>query len=178
IAEYTKLAGDTANVEGQKTAYRALLDYQSLDPVFASQTRNTVRELEFDLGLKRRPATAQQIAESNQLVRQANAVQQEGTPQAYQQALDLLKEALGINPDNREAITLDGQVRIRVGSTALTALSPVDTQKYKQALNLYLSGDYQTAYDTVLSLWDAPRNRTYGELQRLKKRCEVALNIS
>jgi hypothetical protein len=178
IAEYTKLAADTSNVQGQRTAYNALIDYAKLDPAFASQTRSTLLELEYTLGLKRRPATAQQIADSNQLVRRANALQQEGTPEAYQQALDLLKQALGINPDNRDAIVLDGQIRIRVGSTALTALSAVDTQKYKQALNLYLSGDYQTAYDTVLSLWDAPRNRTYGELQRLKKRCEVALNIS
>ncbi len=178
IAEYTKLATDGTNIQGQRTAYLALLDYQRLDPAFASQTRNTVRELEFDLGLRRRPATAQQVAESNQLVRRANTVQQDGSPDAFQQALDLLKQALRINPDNREAISLDGQIRIRMGSTALTALSPVDTQKYKQALNLYLSGDYQGAYDTVLGLWDAPRNRTYGELQRLKKRCEVALNIS
>lgn len=178
IAQYTKLAADKTNVQGQRTAYLALLDYQRLDPAFAAQTRNTVRELEFDLGLRRRPATAQQIAESNQLVRRANALQQEGSQDSFQQALDLLKQALGINPDNREARNLDGQIRVRMGSTALTALSPVDTQKYKQALNLYLSGDYQNAYDTVLSLWDAPRNRTYGELQRLKKRCEVALNIS
>ena len=45
--------------------------------------------------LKRRPATAQQIAESNQLVRQANAVQQQGTPEAYQQALDLSETGFG-----------------------------------------------------------------------------------
>jgi hypothetical protein len=178
IIEYMKLAADTANIQGMKTAYTALLDFARLDPAFEAQTRNTVRELEYNLGLKRRPATAQQIRDSNDLVRQANAAQQQGTPEAYQQALDLLKQALGINPDNRDAITLDGQVRIRIGSTALTALSPVDTQKYKQALNLYLSGDYQTAYDIVQSLWDSPRNRTYGELQRLRKRCEVALNIS
>jgi TolA-binding protein len=78
-------------------------------------------------------------------------------------------------------VNLDGQIRIRMGSTAVSALSPDDTQKYKQALNLYLSGAYQDAYDTVLSLWDdpkSPKNKTYGELQRLKKRCEVALNIS
>lgn len=178
IAEYTKLAADKTNSQGQRTAYLALLDYQRLDPAFAAQTRNTVLQLEYDLKLKRPPATAQQVAESNQLVRRADAVQQEGSQDSFQQALDLLKQALQINPDNREARNLDGQIRVRMGSTALTALSPVDTQKYKQALNLYLSGDYQNAYDTVLSLWDAPRNRTYGELQRLKKRCEVALNIS
>jgi hypothetical protein len=181
IAEYMKLAADKTNIQGQKTAYLALLDYRSLDPAFAAQTRNSVLELEFDLGLKRRPATPQQIAESNQLVRQANALQQSGSQDAYQQALDLLKQALQINPDNGAAVSLDGQIRIRMGSTALTALSPVDTQKYKQALNLYLSGDYQGAYEMVISLWDdpkSPRNRTYRELQGLKKRCEVALNIS
>lgn len=181
IADYMKLAADRTNLQGQKTAYLALLDYARLDPAFAAQTRNTVLELEFDLGLKRRPATLQQVAQSNQLVRQANALLQGGSPDAYPQELELLKQALQINPDNRDAISLDGQIRIRMGSTALASLSPVDTQKYKQARNLYLSGAYQDAYDVVMSLWDdpkSPRNRTYGELQRLKKRCEVALNIS
>jgi len=177
IAEFTKLAADKTNTQGQRTAYLALLDYQRLDPAFAAQTRNTILQLEYDLQLKRRPATAQQVAESNQLVQQANSLQQQGTPEAYQQALDLLRQAVVINPDNRDAIALDGQIRVRIGSTALTALSPVDAQKYKQALNFYLSGDYQSAYDIVQGLWDSPRNRTYGELQRLRKRCQVALNL-
>jgi tetratricopeptide (TPR) repeat protein len=113
-------------------------------------------------------------------VEQATRVQQQGTADAYQQALELLKQALQENPDNVAAVNLDAEVRRKLTSTALTALSPADSLKYKQALSLYISGAYQDAYDIVQGLWNDPRsqrNRTYDQLQKLKKRCEVALNI-
>ena len=181
IATYLKMGADKTNVEGQKTAYLALLDYSRLDPRFAAQTKGTIQELEYSLGLARRPATAQQIARSNALVQQAGVIQQQGTAEGYQQALDLLKQALQVNPDNTDAIRLDGIIRTRMGSTALAALSPADTATYNQAFSLFLSGAYQDAYDRVMQIWDdprSPRNKTYGPLQRLKKRLEIQLNIS
>ncbi len=181
IDTYMKMGTQTSSVDDQKTAYLALLDYSKLDPKFAAQTRGTIQELEYSLGLARRPPTPQQIGQSNALVQQANVTQQQGTQEAYQRALDLLRRALQINPDNTDAIRLDGLIRNRMGSTALTALSPTDTQSYNQAYSLFLSGAYQDAYDRVLSIWNdprSPRNKTYGPLARLKKRLEVQLNIS
>ena len=181
IATYLKMSTERGNVEGQKTAYLALLEYSRLDPKFAAQTRSTIQELEYTLGLARRPATPQQVARSAALVRQANQVQQQGTTDAWQAALDLLKQALQVNPDNTDAVRLDGLIRTKIGSTALAALSPTDTQVYNQAFSLFLSGAYQDAYNRVLQIWDdprAPKNRTYAPLQRLKKRLEVQLNIS
>jgi len=181
IATYLRMSTERGNIEGQKTAYLALLEYSKLDPKFAAQTRGTIQELEYALGLARRPATPQQVARSAALVREANLVQQQGTAEAWQQALDLLKQALQVNPDNTDAVRLDGLIRTKMGSTALAALSPADTQVYNQAFSLFLSGAYQDAYDRVLQIWDdprAPKNRTYAPLLRLKKRLEVQLNIS
>ena len=181
IATYVGMAGNSADSGGQKTAYLALLDYSRLDPKFAVQLKGTIQELEYSLGLARRPANPQQIRQSNQLVDRANALQQDGTQDSYQGALQLLKQALQINPDNVAAIRLDGQIRTKMGSTTLSALSDADTQRYNQALSLYLSGAYQDSYGVVLDLWDnprSPRNKTFAPLQKLKKRLEVALNIS
>jgi tetratricopeptide (TPR) repeat protein len=181
IDSYMKMGADPSNIEGQKTAYLALLDYSKLDPKFAAQTRGTIQELEYSLGLARRPPTAQQVAQSNALVQRANVAQQQGTPEAYQGALGLLKQALQINPENTDAVRLDGLIRTKMGSTALGALSPADTQGYNQAYSLFLSGAYQDSYDRVLAIWGdprSPRNKTYGPLLRLKKRLEVQLNIS
>jgi hypothetical protein len=181
IATYMRMGADTSNIEGQKTAYLALLDYSKLDPKFAAQTRGTIQELEYALGLARRPPTAQQIAQSTALVQQANVLQQQGTQEAYQGALDLLKQALHVNPDSTDAVRLDGLIRTKMGSTALAALSPADTQAYNESYSLFLSGAYQDAYDKVMGIWNdarSPRNKTYGPLLRLKKRLEVQLNIS
>ncbi len=181
IATYMSMGADTNNLQGQKTAYLALLDYSKLDPKFAAQTRAAIQELEYNLGLARRPATAQQIAEANALIQQANLVQQQGTQEAYQNALELLKQALKVNPDSTDAVRLDGLIRTKMGSSALAALSAVDTQSYNQAYSLFLSGAYQDAYDKVMAIWGdsrSPRNKTYGPLLRLKKRLEVQLNLS
>jgi hypothetical protein len=181
IATYMKMAKETTNPAGQKTAYLALLDYARLDPKFSAQTKAAIQELEYELKLRRRPANPQQIAEANQLVRRAAQVQQLATQEAYREALDLLKQALQLNPDSAAAVRLDSDIRTRMGSTALAALSTSDTQKYKQALSLYIAGAYQEAYDIVQELWNdarSPRNKTYDPLKKLLKRCEVALNIS
>jgi hypothetical protein len=178
IATYMKMGADRSNLEGQKTAYLALLDYSKLDPKFAAQTRGTIQELEYTLGLARRPATAQQIAQAIALVQRANATQQLGTPDSFLAALDLLKQALQVNPDNTDAVRLDGLIRTKMGSTALAALSAADSQSYNQAYSLFLSGAYQDAYDKVMAIWSdarSPRNKTYGPLVRLKKRLEVQL---
>ena len=181
IATYMSMGGDKNNLQGQKTAYLALLDYSKLDPKFAAQTRATIQELEYTLGVAQRPPTAQQIAQSNALVQQANLAQQQGTQEGYQNALDLLKQALKVNQGNADAVRLDGLIRTKMGSSALAALSAGDTQSYNQAYSLFLSGAYQDAYDRVMSIWGdarSPRNKTYGPLLRLKKRLEVQLNIS
>ena len=135
-------------------------------------------ELEYRLGIKRRPPNAKDRADSDALVRQADQAQQQGTPEAYAAAQGLIAQALQKNPDNTAAMELDGAIRQRIGSTALSVLSPADTQKYKQALSLYLQGAVLDSYNSVLSLWESPRNRTYDALIRLKKRCEVFLNIT
>jgi hypothetical protein len=178
IATYMKMGEDKGNIDGQKTAYLALLDYSRLDPKFAAQTQKTIQNLEYDLGLARRPPTAQQVAQSIALVQQANATQQQGTQDGFVAALGLLKQALQVDPDNTDAVRLDGLIRTRMGSTAAVTLAPADMQAYNDGYSMFLSGAYQDAYDKIMEVWDnpkAPRNKTYGPLQRLKKRLEVQL---
>jgi TolA-binding protein len=174
-----KMATGAKTKEDQTTAYNALNDYSSLDPKFAAQTRQTVLELAYSLNVIPRPASAKAIAESNDLVQQADLLQQQGTPESYQSALKVLTEALNKNRNNRKADELITVVQAKIQSTAVSVLSPRDAQRYKQALGLYLSGAYQEAYDIIRSLWDSsPTNSKYPDLIRLRKRCEVALNIS
>ena len=180
IATYLSMAADKSDRQGQKTAYLALLDYSRLDPKFADQLQKTIQELEYTLGLARRPATQEQKDQANALVRQASLTQQQGTQDAYHNALDLLKLALKANPDSADAIRLDGLIRTKMLPTALAALSAADTQLYNHAYSLFLSGGYQEAYDRVEQIWEdarSPRNKTYEPLQWLKKRLEVQLNL-
>lgn len=179
IATYMKMASDAKSRDDQNTAYNALLDYSGLDPKFAALTKSAILELRYSLGILPRPPNAKEIAESNALVQQADLMQQQGTQDAYANAQDLIKQALQKNRNNKKAMELDGVIRTKLQSTALSVLSPADTQRYKLALSLYLSGSYSEAYVIVQTLWDSSqKNRTYADLIKLRKRCEVALNIS
>ena len=174
---YTNMARSSVP-EDQRTAYNALLDYSKLDPRFSTQLAPTIRELEYQLNLVRRPPTPAQINQSNTLVAQANARQQEGSPEAYQAALDLLKQAIQINPDNAAASVLYGQIVQKRDAAAPVTLSPADAAKYAQARDLANSGSYQNAYDLVMEVWKTPRNQGYASLKLLKKKLEVLLNLS
>ena len=179
IARFVKMGQDDKNKEGQKTAYRALLDYSKLDARYEAQLKKPIQELEYSLGLARRPPTPQQIAQSNQRVQEAAARQQGGTLDDYLAALDIVKQALTIWPENPDALRLDGLIRTRMGSTVLGALSPVDSQAYHHAYDLDISGRYQEALDEVNKIYNdprSPRNKTYGPLKLLKKRLENRLN--
>jgi TolA-binding protein len=109
-------------------------------------------------------------------VQQADALQQQGTADAYGGALRLLREAQAIIPQYPNAVRLYGIVSEKMGNLPPSALSDADTKAYNQAYSLFLSGAYQDAYDEVMTIW--PSNRNYGPLLRLKKRLEVQLNIS
>ena len=179
IAKYMKMATDAKNRDDQNAALNALLDYSSLDPKFAALAAGAILELRYSLGILPRPPNPREIADSNALVQQADLLQQQGTPDAYASAQDLVRQALEKNRYNKKAMELDGVIRTKLQSTALSVLSPADTQSFKLALSLYLSGNVPGAYDIVQNLWDSSqRNRTYADLIKLRKRCEVALNIS
>jgi len=178
IAFYIRLSSDRGK---QTEAYNALLDYSSLDPKLAEQIRPTLQQLAYDLGFKKRPPSAAQVAQSAALVRQATAIAQTGTAEAYQRALELLGQADRLTPDNAAVAAATAQVLTQRGSTAIAGLSAADTLVFNQALTLFTSGAYQDAYDRVMQLWSdprAPRNKAFPPLQRLKKRLEVQLNIS
>ena len=92
-------------------------------------------------------------------------------------ALDLLKQAIQVNPENTAASRLYGQIVQKRDSLPVAALSAADKAKYDQAYTLYTNGSYQSAYDLVLEIWKTTRNQGYASLKFLKKKLEVTLNI-
>ena len=176
IQTYLSMARDSTNQKGLRTAYLALKDYSQLDPKFQAQTGDVIRELSYTLGVVPRPPTAQQIAQANALVQQADLIQQAGTREAYDRALALTTQAQKVIPQFASALRLDGLIREKMGNLPPSALSDAATRAYNEAYSLFLSGAYQDAYDKVMTIWAG--NKNYGPLLRLKKRLEIQLNIS
>ncbi len=178
IAQYTTMAASTSVGRPADRLQRApgLLE---AGPKFATSLASTIRELEYSLNLVRRPPTASQIAQANALVAQADNRQQPGTPEAYQAALDLLKQAIQINPGQRGGEQALRPDRARRGT--LRRSSPCHRPMRRNTSARMRSPTTAPTRMPMTShgrIWKTTRNQGYASLKLLKKKLEVLLNIS
>lgn len=177
ITAYRKLATESADRGQLNGVYLALLSYSSLDATFKVQLAPLIQELRYKLNIEPRPATPQQIAQADSLLRQARTIAQQGTEQSYQQALALIAQVSDIIKLYPPAVTLSQQIAAQRVAATPDRLGAAAQERYNQAWSLYLSGAYSDAYTIVQDLWNNTNNQPYVPLQQLKKRLEVALHI-
>jgi len=143
-------------------------DYPGLDDLVA--------ELEIEAGLRPDPVTVAQERRSDELFAQAQNIAGGGLGQD-RAAMQLLEEALDLNPNNSEAQALLDQVRIRTGGQATVALSSTAEQQYRRAEALFIQGNVAQAYSIVQNLMQDDANAGYPPLQRLHQRITSRLGI-
>ncbi len=138
--------------------------------------QDLIVELEIEAGLRPDPVTVAQEQESNQLLAQAQGIAGGGLGQD-RAAMQLLEQALNLNPNNREAQALLDQIRIRTGGQATVALSTTAEQRYRRAEALFIQGSVAQAYSIVQNLMQDEANAGYPPLQQLHRRITSRLGI-
>ncbi len=133
-------------------------------------------ELEIELGIRPDPVTVAQEEQSNELLAQAQGIAGGGLGQD-RAAMQLLEEALDLNPQNSEAQALLDELRIRTGGQATVALSSTAEQQYRRAEALFVQGNVAQAYSIVQNLMQDDANAAYPPLQRLHRRITSRLGI-
>ncbi len=133
-------------------------------------------ELEIELGIRPDPVTAAQEEQSNELLAQAQGIAGGGLGQD-RAAMQLLEEALELNPQNSVAQALLDELRIRTGGQATVALSSTAEQQYRRAEALFVQGNVAQAYSIVQNLMQDDANAAYPPLQRLHRRISSRLGI-
>lgn len=134
-----------------------------------------IRELEIRLGLRENPITREAINESNRLLTRAQGLTNTADSAQLQAALDLLEQAIQVNPNNAEAKLLADTIRIRLGGQASLALSSADEQRFRRAENLFIQNNIAEAYAIVLQLLQDQQNQGYPPLLSLRDRIERRL---
>jgi tetratricopeptide (TPR) repeat protein len=161
--------------ENPEEALTSLETLREINPDYPGLEQAIV-DLEIRLGIRPDPVTQQQIARSNQLLAQARGLAGGGEAQNIA-AIDLLEDAVQINPDNREAQLLLDRLRINTGGEATVALSSTDEQRFRRAETLFIQGNLGQALAIVQSLLQNPNNQQYPPLLDLRDRITARLGI-
>jgi hypothetical protein len=167
--------------ENPEEALTSLETLREINPNYPG-LQEAIVELEIRLGIRENPVTQQQIARSNQLLAEARSLTGGGEGGAVaiartQQAIELLEQAVTVNPENRDAQLLLDRLRINTGGQASVALSSTDEQRFRRAETLFIQGNLGQALAIVQSLLQNPNNQQYPPLLDLRDRITSRLGI-
>ena len=129
-------------------------------------------ELEYQLGLKIRPPDPVVLAQSTSLVGQARGIFDQGEPDLFASAVTLLDQALELNPNNTQAITLKDRIQLSSGASTRTVLTTSDQAQFRRAEQAYIDGEYFEALRLVTLLLRNETNASYPPLIDLKRKID------
>ena len=155
--------------------FDALADLSALaeiDPNFPGLAQAIVN-LEIQLDLRPNPVDAARTQAAAALVSQARGLS-DGTADQVRRAIELLEQALTLNPDNGQATLLLDTLRIRTGGQATVALTTASEQQFRRALTLFSQDSVLQARAIVQRLLADPQNRSYPPLLDLQRRIQLS----
>jgi hypothetical protein len=120
------------------------------------------------------PPSAAEVARSNQLNASARAIIDSNVQSQFSAALEMLNEAIRLNPGNNTTAQLIDRVETLLGGTS-TIMVSADKERYNMAVREFQMGNRLIAQRIVDELLANPRNQNSSELIQLKERIEAFL---
>jgi hypothetical protein len=155
--------------ESPQEAYATLKDIEQLLPNYPG-LQTAIANLEIALGFRIPPPDPAKISQSRDLYIQARSIWDRNQRDLYDSALDVLNEAIQLNPDNRDAVALKDRLLVATGGERVDVLSSDDQRLLREAEAKYLAGDYFEALVIIEQLLRKPSNQNNQEILDLEKR--------
>lgn len=165
------------NRDTMAQAYNTLTDYYNLEPDYRG-LRDTIYNLEIELGMRQRPVDNSAQARSTRLTNQAQTqFNNAGSNMTrLNQALETVNEALRLNPNNRTAEALKDRISLKIGSSSIIVLSSDDQNLLTQAKKAYQTGNIDAANTYMLRLLNNnPNNIKLKEVEDLNNKIKSQL---
>jgi len=166
---------DSANRADYDDAYIDLQDVQYFLPTYPGLDAALIRA-ERKLGLRLPEPDPAKVARSGELYQQASGIYNQRRPELYPAALELLNQALVLDPENDRASNLKDTIQIATGGKKPALISSEVASLLREAEKKFLEGNYVSALVIVDQLLSDPRNRENkqleDELNELKRRIE------
>ena len=165
------------NKDTMAQAYNTLTDYYNLVPDYKG-LKDVLYNLEIELGMRQRPVDNSAAAQAARLTTQAqNQFNSAGSDTTkLNRALNLVNEALKLNPNNKTAEALKDRISLKLGSSSIIVLSSDDQNLLTQAKKAYQNGNIDDANTYMLRLLNNnPNNIKLKEVEDLNNKIKSQL---
>lgn len=162
-------AKDSSGGEKLLQAYSELSDLAEINPNYPG-LKNTILEIEYSLGKKKRPLAPGVKKQAEQLAMEAQKLFQSGN---YQEAFKKINKAISTDNENQSFKTLRTKISARLKTNVYTRDSNY-ADRYQEIVEFISSNRYEMAQEIISEMWKNPANRT-DNLTKLKNRVERAL---
>ncbi|MCL2230666.1 MAG: hypothetical protein FWC01_06185 [Treponema sp.] len=150
-------------------AYAELVNLSEINPNYPNM-RAIIIEAEIIIGIRPPPPNPADLARSRELTVTANRIFESRQTAQYPIALEQLREAISLNPDNMEAPRIRDRIMNQSPLPGNTVLSSQDEAQYQLALREVQAGNNLAAYVIVTRLLQNPRNRNVQKVVELEQR--------
>jgi len=150
-------------------AYAELVNLSEINPSYPNM-RAIIIEAEIIIGIRPPPPNPADLARSRELTVAANRIYESRQTAQYPVALEQLREAISLNPENLEAPRIRDRIMNQTPLPGNTVLSSQDEAQYQLALRELQAGNNLTAYAIVQRLLQNPRNRNVQKVVELEQR--------
>lgn len=160
----------------QQQGYSDLLDLAEIRPNYPGLSK-LIYDVEVELGIRQKPVDQSALRRSNSLTQEAQRLYSgaKGNEEILRQALARLDQAIALNPNNDNAITLKDRIQIAVGGKAAVVLSSADEARYNQAIQELRNNNVIGAYTIVEQLLQTPANKRSSKILDLQKQVQARM---
>jgi hypothetical protein len=160
--------------EGSAESFAELQNLSQINPGYPG-IRGMVVQAEIDIGYRPAPPEPRSLARSAELAATARGIVDRNLRSQFPVALELLNQALALNPVNTQAMSLKDYVQTELGGGGSVVLSSAAEKEYRRAVQALQQGNALVAMTIVRQLLSDERNRNSRRILDLQKRIESAL---
>jgi hypothetical protein len=159
---------------GSVESFAELQNLSQINPDYPG-IRGMVAQAEIDMGYRPAPPDPRSLARSGELAATARGIVDRNLRSQFPVALELLNQALALNPVNSQAMSLKDRVQTELGGVGLVVLSSAAEQEYQRAVQALQQGNALVAMAIVRQLLLDSRNQNSRRILDLQKRIESIL---
>jgi hypothetical protein len=132
-------------------------------------------QAEIDMGLRPPPPDPRALARSNELTAAARRILEDNVRSQFEIGLRQVDEALNLNPNNTQAMTIKDQLQTRMNGTGTLVIDSRAEEEYQRAVAEFQRGNYLVASAIVEQLLRDPKNRSSSRILELQRRIQSRL---
>lgn len=167
------VAGTKPNIRSLE-AFADLQNLAEINPRYPGIAAALV-QAEIDLGLRPPVPNPQDIARSNELTAAARQILNGNILSQFEVALRQCNEAITLNPNNTQAMTIKDQLQTKMNGTGTIVIDSRSEAEYKRAVSELQRGNNLVALAIVEQLLQDPNNRSSTRILELQRRIQARL---